>query len=278
MTDATRTAETTGALAASERPPGRIYEGRVFHTRSRPVRNVFSYRIWFVMADVERLDEIAETVRGFGRGRGSAHPGGIAQIRDRDHGPRDGSPLRPWIDSVLERAGIRLGDGGRVELLTFGSGVGGSFFPVALWYCYAGDGTIRAYYAEVNNTFGEHHGYLLHKGGESMDPHVRPQAVKAFRVSPFIEMEARYTFTFSEPGDRLKVSILDTVAGEPLLVAAIDLEARPLDAATLRHCVMRYGPMPLRAGTLIGYQALKLLARGLPWLDLPKAPEEEISL
>lgn len=251
----------------------RVYEGWVDHSRSRPKRNAFRYRIWFVYVDIERLDELADAVP---RLRHNA-PGGI-EVRDRDHGPRDGSPLRPWIDGVLARAGIDLGAGGRVMLLTFARSRLWSFYPVSFWYCFSADGAPKAVLAEVQNTFGEHHSYLLHARGEAMSWDVKPQVTKAFRVSPFIEMDARYTFTLSEPGDALGISILDVVAGEPLLLAKVDLEGRPLTDEVLGDVSGRLGPMPLRAGALIGYQALRLLARGIRWLKLPPAPQEDLSL
>lgn len=252
----------------------RVYEGWAEHARSRPRRNTFRYRIWYLYADIERLDELAAATGGVLRHNA---PGRI-EIRDRDHGPRDGSPLRPWVDRVLARAGVDLGEGGRVMLLTFARSRLWSFYPVSFWYCYSADGTPRAILAEVRNTFGEHHGYLLHANGEPMRWEDGPEVAKAFRVSPFIGMDARYTFSFGEPGGTLGLSILDVVAGEPLLLAKVMLEGRPLTETALREVSRRLGPMSLRASALIGYQALKLLAKGLPWLKLPPAPEEDLSL
>ena len=48
-------------------------------------------------------------------------PRGALSLWDEDHGPRDGSPLRPWIDELLGQVGIDL-TGGKVYLLTFPAG------------------------------------------------------------------------------------------------------------------------------------------------------------
>ncbi len=252
-----------------------LYIGTVSHVRSRPKRNEFSYGIYFLYVDVDRLDELAQAVPGLG------HSGGPGRVRvyDVDHGPRDGSSLRSWIDALLTQAGVDLGPDGRVMLLTFPRIGRWKFYPASFWYCFDGDDAPRAVLAEVQNTYGEHHNYLLHTpDGGPMRWDARPEATKVFHVSPFIEMDARYTFTFTEPGETLGIRILDTVQGEPLLFAKIDLERRPLAAEALDAVVQRYGPMSRRAASLIGWQALRLLGKGIKFLPHPPVPQEETSL
>ena len=50
---------------------------------------------------------------------------------------------------------------GEVWLQTYPRVLGFTFKPVSFWYATALDGTLRAVVAEVNNTFGERHCYLL---------------------------------------------------------------------------------------------------------------------
>jgi uncharacterized protein len=249
-----------------------VYSGELYHLRSRPKRNEFRYGIYFVYVDVDRLDDLAASVAGFGHNAKA-----VASIWDVDHGPRDGSPLRPWIDARLAESGVDLGEDGTVMLLAFPRVRGWKFYPVSFWYCYTGDGVLRAVLAEVQNTYGEHHDYLMHRGGHPMAWSERPTHTKAMHVSPFIGMDARYTFSFDEPGERLGVRIRDDVEGEQLLFAKIDLERSPFDDETLRAVVRRYGPMSLRAMRLIGWQALRLVGMGIRFLPKPAAPAEEFS-
>ena len=79
-------------------------------------------------------------------------------------------------------------DAGKVLLLTGLRHLGYGFNPLSLWYCEHADGRPRAVIAEVNNTFGEHHFYLLANAGEPLDWPVRDVATKCFYVSPLMKV------------------------------------------------------------------------------------------
>lgn len=246
-----------------------IYSGTVTHERKLPVHNGFRYRIYFLWLDIDRLAEIASRLRLFSHNRA-----GLFSLHDVDHGPRSGEPLRPWVDAILTRSDIDL-DGGRVFLLTFPRVLGFRFFPVSFWYCYHSDGTVRAVLAEVQNTFRERHNYLLHQGGGPMDWSVRPAVRKVFHVSPFIEMDARYEFALTEPGDELTVAIHDFVKGPLLLVASVQLQALELSDKNLMRLLTRIGPMSARAWLLIHFQAIRIVAKGIRYIPKPSTPPAE---
>lgn len=251
----------------------RLYEGTVTHARTSPAKNRFSYGLYYIYVDLAELDELDAGLARFGHNRRATF-----SIWDVDHGPRDGTPLRPWIEAILAKAGINL-EGGRVCLLTFPRVMGFRFYPVSFWYCFGADDKVRAILAEVQNTYRDHHNYLLHNGGEPFDFHARPEHVKAFFVSPFIKLEdVRYEFHFSKPGEKLAVSITDRVDGERLLTASIALNARPLTDTNIARAVRRMGPMSARALVLIHWQALKLLAKRVPFYPHTPPPAEETSL
>jgi len=246
-----------------------LYVGTVGHERTRPIRNRFRYGLYFLFLDIDRIAETAASVGLLSYNR----PGPIS-FHDRDHGPRDGSPLRPWIEEVLATADIDLAQG-QILLLSFPRVLGGRFYPAAFWYCFHRDGSLRAVLAEVNNTFRQHHNYLLHEGGRALSWGGTLHATKVFHVSPFIPMDARYEFEFSEPDERLSLRLRDVVEGELLLVAGIALERRPLRSPQLLATVLRHGPMSSRAWVLIRWQAIKLLRRGITYLRRPPLPPEE---
>ncbi len=249
---------------------GALYTGTVTHLRTRPVRNGFTYGLYYVYVDLAELDTLDASLKRFGHNRRA-----LVSVWDEDHGARDGSGLREWIDGVLARAGIDL-TGGRVCLLTFPRVMGFKFYPVSFWYCFGADGTPLAVLAEVQNTYRDHHNYLLHNNGEPYDFTQRPEKAKAFFVSPFVPLEdARYQFSLTEPGEKLQAAIYDFVDGPLLLTAAISLRAEPLDDESLRRAVLRLGPMSLRALILIHWQALKLILKGVRFYPHTAPPEEE---
>ena len=249
-----------------------LYTGVTAHRRRGPVENAFTYSVYFLYADLEAFADISDRLRLF-----SHNATNLVSLWDRDHGPRDGSPLRPWIDALLARVDVEL-EGGAVRLLTFPRVLGTRFYPASFWYCLHQDGTLRAVLAEVGNTFHQHHNYLLHHHGEPLRWGATETATKVFYVSPFIGMDGRYDFTFSEPDERLSISILDTVDGAPLLTAGLALQRRPLTDAALLAAVLRYGPMSARAWVLIRRQAVGLIRKGLKYSRPGPLPEQETSL
>lgn len=250
-----------------------LYTGTVKHVRTRPVRNEFTYGLYYVYVDLAELEVLDSSLKRFGHNRRA-----LVSVWDEDHGGRDGTDLREWIDGVLARAGIDLA-GGRVCLLTFPRVMGFKFYPVSFWYCFDSKGTLLAVLAEVQNTYRDHHNYLLHNNGEPLRRSDRPTKAKAFFVSPFVQLDnAHYQFSLSEPAEKLSAAIYDFVDGPLLLTAAISLRAEPLDDASLLRAVLRMGPMSLRAQILIHWQALRLVFKGVRFYPHTKPPEEEITL
>lgn len=251
----------------------RLYTGHVRHTRTRPKRNKFSYPVYYLGLDLDELPEVDGSLRLF-----SHNHGNLVSVWDSDHGPRDGTPLRPWIDALCSRVGVDL-TGGRVMLLTFPRVLSARFYPVSFWYCFSADGVPRAVLAEVHNTFRDRHNYLLHNNGGPFDWASRPTATKAFYVSPFVQREnVTYDFAFSEPGEQLSVSVRDIVEGTHMLTTNLELQARELADSTLLGAVLSRGPVSIVALVLIHWQALKLVAKRVPFYPHTPPPPEETSL
>jgi len=55
---------------------------------------------------------------------------------------------------------------------------------MSLWYCEHRDGSLRAAIAEVNNTFGERHCYLLASGGKLLRMGRSMRRKNVLHVSP----------------------------------------------------------------------------------------------
>lgn len=251
----------------------RLYTGWTAHERVRPARNVFRYPVYYLGLDLDELDQLDATLKRFSHNRAN-----IVSLWDRDHGPRDGTRLRPWIDALASAAGVDLA-GGRVMLLTFPRVMGARFYPVSFWYCFGADGTPLAVLAEVHNTFGDRHNYLLHNSGQRFEFDSCPHIAKAFYVSPFVQREnVDYEFAFSEPADEITVSIRDIVDGSLMLTAAIDVHAQVLTDAVLMRTVLVHGPISVVALLRIHWQALRLAFKRVPFFPHTPPPAEETSL
>jgi DUF1365 family protein len=241
-----------------------LYVGRVMHERSFPQRHRLSYGVWYLFADLDELPLLDRTVPGFGVNRSAP-----VSFHDADHGPRDGSPLRPWIEERLAGAGVEL-EGGAVRILTFPRVLGYVFNPISVWFCHGLDDDLRAILYEVSNTFGEWHDYLVpvHPGdevGNARGRHVRTVFDKELFVSPFIDMAATYDFTTRVPDERASVVVRETAAGGRVLVAALGARRRPLTGRSLASVLLRHPLVTVKVVGGIHWEALKLWRKGAPY-------------
>ena len=237
-------------------PRPQLFLGHVMHRRLRPVVNAFVYPVFYVQLPVRNL--AAGNCGIFGVDRSN-----LLSFRSRDHGARDGSPLLPWIQALLREHG--LADDGEIMLQTFPRVCGLLFNPVSFWFCHNRAGELIAVLAEVNNTFGGHHNYLLHRAGAALRDGEELRADKLFHVSPFNEIEGGYRFRFhlARPIPLARIDY-DDADGE-LLLTAISGKAQAWTARALLGAFLR---MPqLTAGVVfrIHWQALKLWLKGVPF-------------
>lgn len=247
-----------------------LFLGSVMHDRRRPRRNRFRYPVYFLHFPLSRLAELDNGLCRVNRP-------GLISFQERDHGPRDGRPLLPWIHERLAEAGVHGADG-EVWLQTFPRVLGYVFNPVSFWYCEDREGRLRAVLAEVNNTFGGRHCYLLrHPDGHPIASGDRLSAEKAFHVSPFCQLQGHYRFRFSRRGDGLTVAIDYHDDDGLLLATAIAGRGRRYDRRGLLTAFL--GHPWLSAGVIarIHYQALKLWLKGVPFHGRrpPARPIEE---
>jgi DUF1365 family protein len=250
-----------------------LYRARVMHRRRVPPYYRFVYRVFYLFIDVDRLDAVAARLRGFSHNRFN-----LLSLHDRDHG--DGAGLRAWAERVLREHDVELA-GGRIRLLTFPRVLGHVFSPLSLWYCEHADGALRAVIAEVSNTFGEKHSYVLASAGAPLPYGQMPEKEKCFHVSPFFNTVGRYRFDLSEPGARLRVAIhLDCAAPPgrlPMLDATVAAERVPLgDGALLRQVAA----MPWQAAKVVAaihWQALQIWWRGGRFHRKPAPPRADNS-
>jgi DUF1365 family protein len=231
--------------------------GQVMHRRRRPAANAFVYPVFYVTVPLRNM-------AAANCGIFSVDRRNLLSLYSRDHGARDGSPLLPWIEALLREHGLPAD--GEILLQTFPRVLGMLFNPVSFWFCHDRAGALIAVLAEVNNTFGGRHNYLLHNpdGAPLADGQVL-RAEKCFHVSPFNEIEGSYRFRFQRRATLHVAHIdYDDAAGELLLTA---ISGRPR-AWTAGALLAAFARMPLlTAGVVfrIHWQALKLWLKGVPF-------------
>ncbi|MEC8176942.1 MAG: DUF1365 family protein, partial [Pseudomonadota bacterium] len=78
-----------------------IYTGTVRHARYTPTRHRFAYRVFSLYLDVDDLDASANLPALLSVDRFN-----LFSIRLKDHGPKDATGLRHFIDNLLTQRGL----------------------------------------------------------------------------------------------------------------------------------------------------------------------------
>ena len=247
-----------------------LYTCDVMHRRYFPQKYRFKYKVFSFLLDIDRCQHHkVSPILSFNRFN-------VFSICTKDHGARDGTEWRTWIDSVLDQHDLSNGKS-HIKLLCFPRVLGYTFNPLSLWYCYGEDNKLYAIICEVRNTFGEHHHYVLHNHNQPYTESVKANKRKNFHVSPFINMNAEYRFTLDSPDDELKI-LINEYQDDALMLTASQLGQRK--TVSTSHLLAQFFCLPfmtMKIMAMIHWQALKIVLRGGVYHKKPKAPEEDFS-
>ena len=236
-----------------------LYECRITHVRAAPLRNAFSYRTYLWLADIDQLPRPAGLLRL------------LAGFEARDHLGDPGRSLRANVDGFLRSRGIDLG-GGQVLMLAHARVLGYVFNPLTVYWCHQADGTLACVIAEVHNTYGQRHAYLVRTDGKG-----RARVPKEFYVSPYYPVDGSYRMSLPRPGARLALTVtLDRPDGHPF-VASVRGTAVPATGCALLRAAARHPWSTAAVSARIRRQGAALYLRGLrPAPRPPHIPQEGV--
>jgi DUF1365 family protein len=210
-----------------------LYRATITHLRRAPKIHRFSHRSFLWLVDVSSPPALPWLLSP------------LARFEPRDHLD---------IHALLDANGVSAD---RIVMLAALRNFGHVFNPLSIYWCYGPDGELVCKVAEVHNTYGQRHAYLLPSGGSA-------RVDKKLEVSPFNPAEGTYQMRISDPGQRLVVAVgfrpQDGVRFTATMVGQ-RLKASPL---TLIGLVFRYPWPTLRVSVLIRWEALRLLAKRVP--------------
>lgn len=238
--------------------PALLYPGKVMHARLNPFGHRFTYRVFTCLVDLDRLEEAGRLSPFFSINRPN-----LVSFCESDHIEKEGGALslRDYASRLVEDAGVERPE--RIQLLCYPRILGYVFNPLSVYYCYGAGGGLTALIYEVRNTFGERHTYVCPvEPGQASAGGIRQERTKIFYVSPFIDLGARYLFRMQPPGDEVRMRILETENGKPLLSATFSGTARPLTSAKLLGQIARLPFMTFKIMAAIHWEALKLWLKG----------------
>jgi DUF1365 family protein len=246
---------------------GALYFGEVMHRRSLPKRHEFRHGVFFMRFRVDLIAALRGPLFSVNRWN-------LFSLHEADHGPRDGTPLEPWIRRLLASQGLECADGD-IYLQAFPRVLGYVFNPVSFWLCHDRAGRLRAVLAEVSNTFGEHHNYLIaHADCRPIAGSDWLEARKVFHVSPFFDVSGHYRFRFADL-DGYSCFRID-YHGEDgrLLTTALSGRPEALNSRSLARAFVGYPLMTFGVILRIHYHALRLWLKRVPFFTKPLPPAE----
>jgi DUF1365 family protein len=218
-----------------------LYDAWVRHVRRQVLDRSFTHAVYLWLVDLDALPDLPRPLRPF------------ARFEARDHLGDPDRTIRENLDAYLARQGVDL-RGGRVLMLANARVLGYVFNPITVYWCHTPDGALECVVAEVHNTYGGRHCYLLRtddKGRASVD--------KEFYVSPFLEVDGHYVMKLPKPGDQLSVTIALRQNGKTTFSATMKGER----SSGLRM-LLRRPLMPQRVSALIRRHGIALYVRRVP--------------
>jgi hypothetical protein len=238
-----------------------IYDTVVAHARRTPIENSFRYRSYSWLVDLDRLPRLPRPVRK------------LAEFRAADHLGRPDRSLRANLDAYLATQGVELA-GGRILMLANARVLGHVFNPLSVYWCHDPDGGLVCVVAEVHNTYGQRHCYLLRPDLDGC-----AEFAKEFYVSPFYPVDGNYRMRLPVPGERLALSIELLRGQDRPFVAALRGSRRAAGAANLLRAVARVPLVTLTVAAQIRYQGVRLWLRRLPVAPRPPhAAQQEVAV
>ncbi len=247
--------------------PG-LYRGEVVHVRQQPVHHRLSYKVFSMLVDVDRLDELANGLRLFGANRPR-----LVSIYEKDHG--DGGGLRDWLDRKAAGGGLK-DKVSRYLMLAYPRILGFVFNPITVYYGLDADDEPVLMIYEVNNTFGQNQTYVLPVETTRDDGLIVQRCDKQLYVSPFNDVEGEYLFHVIPPEDEVTVGVALRTGEGPLLRAHFHGERHPITDGQLAKALISFGWMTVNVVAAIHWEALKLWFKGMRLRPNPHvAPKQE---
>jgi uncharacterized protein len=244
-----------GVSGAQSLWSGALLDAKIWHARSDPKgARAFTYHATYAAVIPDQIDAQIGPI--------AVDRPALWQIRRRDYGA-EGESLRRFADRVIGRRDLDL------AIVTLPRNPLHGFNPVSFWMARAPQGALIAVIAEVSNTFGERHLYLVrHPDLRPITPSCRIAGEKLFHVSPFLPRDGGYTFRFDASDGRFGAWV-DWSNGTTSLQTSLTGRTRPLTRASARRAALKAPFQSLRIVALIHWQALKLFARGYRFYPKP---------
>ena len=248
-----------------------LLNATVYHKRYHPAVHDFSHKVLYVVLNLKDLKFI--NTRLF-----SINHFNFFSVFWENYGFETFQDPEVYVKNTLEKFAINPEIIDTMVLVTMPKILGYAFNPVSFWLCINKQSELIVVLVEVNNTFGERHGYLCFC--KDLNPITKDEILtkdKIFHVSPFCDVAGYYEFRFSIDSSKIDIDI-NYYQDEKLLIAtAIKGVKRRFNDKNLSKYFLNLPVMIFKVILLIHYHALRLWIKNVPYFKKPEKPDANIS-
>ncbi len=230
-----------------------LWMGHVAHARTTPKKHAFRYPVYFCSIDLDELPSLPQKIGPF-----SYNNINLQSIHDADYLRGEGSIQDKLLRELRGKPYVNVVS--KVQLITCLRLFNYVFNPVSFYACRNANEELLCVVAEVNNTFGERHIYVLDEPTYE-GKWILYRTPKQFHVSPFNAVDGEYRFRV--PRDwtmnplRIGVDLWhgDTISFTSEWVGRI---SRTLSTASIVEGIIKYPFAALLTMPRILWQAARL--------------------
>ena len=240
----------------------KLFTGIVSHTRHKPFKHSFKYRLTYFWFDMNN----SETSFLFKKNKFS-----IFSFYEKDHGPvkRINTNLSEYFNKKI---GYSKEEFKKIQVFCLPRTFGYVFNPISVFLLYNNKNNPKKVIFEVSNTFGERHAYLCefkHIGEYTLE--------KKLYVSPFFKTEGKYKICFKINKNFVNLTIFYEVKNTKVFEASFIGKSTDMSNLNLIKIFFKNTFQNFKVTVGIYIQALKLWFKGATYINKPKEPKDFIT-
>ena len=249
-----------------------IYKGTIKHTRYTPFNHFFTYSLFMVYFDINKIGKALKRSLLWGVNK----PAIVSFYRKDYHGDPSKSLDHAVRDTIADKTGKKIR--GPIRILTHLRYFGFCFNPVTFYYCFdESDSKLEMIMAEVTNTpWNERYSYFIDKKAiNDSKISLIAELEKKMHVSPFWGMDHQYEWIFTQPEKYLVINMKNIKSDIKVFDATLSMKREKLNIRALIGSILRFPFITLSIVCRIHWQATKLWFKRAPFFSHPKKIESK---